>query len=98
MQRRGCRGYPRPPAADATRSYVGGAFGVCDTRAGSSPRESPSGHHGAGKDGGAVELSATEQDLDDADIRLALQEMRREAVPERVHGDVLSSFAACAAA
>src|SRR5215217_8397271 len=43
----------------------------------------------AGVASGAVELSVPEQDLDDADIRLALQEMRREAVAKRVHRDAL---------
>src|SRR4029078_10800019 len=41
----------------------------------------------AGVEGGAVELSVPEQNLDEPDVGVALQEMRREAVAERVHRD-----------
>ena len=43
----------------------------------------------AGVDGGGVELRVAEQDLDHADIGLPLQQMRGEAVPQRVHGHPL---------
>src|SRR5215211_1135033 len=43
----------------------------------------------AGVEGGAVELPVPEQDLDDPDVGVALQEMRREAVAERVHRNAL---------
>ena len=42
-----------------------------------------------GIDSGGVELPVPEQHLDHPDIGLALQEMRREAVAERVHRDAL---------
>src|SRR3954469_5311411 len=43
----------------------------------------------AGVEGGGVELPVPEQDLDHPDVGVALQEMRREAVAERVHRDAL---------
>jgi len=39
----------------------------------------------AGVEGGAVELSVPEQNLDHPDVGVVFQEMRREAVAERVH-------------
>ena len=52
----------------------------------------------AGVEGCGVELPVPEQHLDDPDVGVALQEMRREAVAERVHRDALVELGGVAAA
>ncbi len=54
-------------------------------------------HRDAGIAGRRIDVAMAKQSLNDANVDLLFQQMRREAVSQRVHGDILSRPAASAA-